>query len=160
MLLTNKWTPMVPDDFVLPLLLETDKYKLKPLTVDEVDKDYEAVMSSRDDIRGTFSIPGLENWPQIDLSREEDLSNLGWHQTEFSMRTSFAYTVVSLDDTLCLGCVYIFPSIREGADAEIYLWVRTSHRYLDQQLFQTVKQWIRLSWPFKEAIFPGRKSDD
>lgn len=37
--------PLVPDDFVAPLRLETPLFVLRPLTMDEADQDYDAVMS-------------------------------------------------------------------------------------------------------------------
>jgi TPP-dependent pyruvate/acetoin dehydrogenase alpha subunit len=37
----------LPADFEVPTLLETDRFRLRPISVDDPDKDYEAVMSSR-----------------------------------------------------------------------------------------------------------------
>ena len=37
----------LPADFEVPRLLETDRFRLRPISVDDVDTDYEAVMSSR-----------------------------------------------------------------------------------------------------------------
>jgi len=153
--MTNKWTPIVPDTFLVPEVLETDQYRIRKLTVNDVKNDYEAVMSSQKNLRGVFG-DLMPNWPDENLTYEEDLSNLGWHQTEFSMHTSFAYTVSSLDEKSCIGCVYIFPSRGDDYEVEVYLWVRDSHRNLDSHLYDTVKSWLVESWPFKRIIYPGR----
>jgi len=77
------------------------------LTVNDVIKDYDAVMSSLNHLQGIFG-PN-STWPEADLTLEQDLIDLGWHQKEFQIRSSFAYTVVSPDETRVLGCLYIFP---------------------------------------------------
>lgn len=148
---------LVPDSFQVPEKTETDKFSLRMLTINDVDKDYEAVMSSIDHLQGVFG--ERSSWPSPDLTKEQDLIDLGWHQKEFQMRSSFAYTVMSLDESQCLGCVYIFPSHKEGTDAVIYMWVRKSEfdKGLDPILFKTVKEWIGKEWPFKKVIYPGRE---
>jgi hypothetical protein len=60
------------------------------------------------------------------LTLEDDLVDLGWHQREFKLRRSFAYTVMSLDEKKCLGCLYIEPSEKTGFEARVILWVRQS----------------------------------
>lgn len=39
--------PFVDSDFVIPQQLETDEFRLRMLTVSDVVKDYDAVMSSQ-----------------------------------------------------------------------------------------------------------------
>ena len=98
----------VPDDFAVPAVLETARMRLRKLTIADLDIDFEAVTASADYLRAKL---GPENqWP-VGLTRERDLADLGWHETEFNQRTSFCYTVVSLDESVCLGCVYIYPSL-------------------------------------------------
>lgn len=149
--------PFVPQDFNVPEVLENDKFRLRMLVVSDVEKDYDAVMTSIDHLRGVFG----ENskWPSKDLTLEQDLRDLEWHQNEFHNRSSFAYTVMNLDETLCLGCVYIYPSKSPGVEADVYMWVRKSEydRGLDPILFRKVKNWITDQWPFKKASFPGRE---
>ena len=38
----------VPREFEVPTLLETERFRLRPLTIHDVVKDYEAVMTSAD----------------------------------------------------------------------------------------------------------------
>ena len=86
--------PFVDEDFVVPDILETDEFRLRMLTVNDVIKDYDAVMSSVEHLRKVWPDSG---WPE-GLTLEEDLIDLGWHQREFMNRSSFAYTMVTLDE--------------------------------------------------------------
>ena len=148
---------LVSKEFEVPLVLETSDLRLRALTINDVVKDYDAVMSSLDHLQSQNVFGGT--WPRSDLTLEQDLIDLGWHQKEFQTRRSFAYTVMSLDESECLGCVYIVPSERPGVDAEIYLWVRRSEfeKGTDPILFALVKGWISKSWPFETVVFPGRQ---
>ena len=158
-LLCQSSTPFVPHDFEIPEVLETDKFKLRMLTVNDVVKDYDAVMTSIDHLQGVFG-PNSK-WPSEDLTFEQDLIDLGWHQKEFQRRSSFAYTVMNLNESQCVGCVYIVPTTKVGYDAAVYLWVRKSEyeRGLDPLLFKSVKEWIKDKWQFEKVAFPGREID-
>jgi len=48
-------TLFVPEDFRVPQRIEQANYVLRPLTTADVEKDYEAVMSSKDSLRQIFS---------------------------------------------------------------------------------------------------------
>lgn len=148
--------PFVPKDFIIPEKLETDKFRLRVLTVNDVVKDYDAVMTSVEHLQGVFG--ERSTWPLKSLTLEQDLIDLGWHQKEFQKRSSFAYTVMNLDESECLGCIYIYPPSDPNFDCEVYLWVRKSEfdKGLDPVLFQTVKNWIEKEWPFKNISYPGR----
>ncbi|MEM1187527.1 MAG: GNAT family N-acetyltransferase [Pseudomonadota bacterium] len=141
---------------MIPTVLENEHFRLRTLTVNDVVKDYDAVMSSWDHLQGVFG-PNSD-WPQADLSLEQDLIDLGWHQKEFQIRSSFTYTVVSLDEERVLGCVYIFPTTRGDFDASVTMWVRADvvDDGYDAKLYQTVMEWIAADWPFKKAAYPGR----
>jgi hypothetical protein len=127
------------------------------LTVNDVVKDYDAVMTSIDHLQGVFG--PQSKWPSKELTFEQDLIDLGWHQKEFQRRSSFAYTVMNTDESQCLGCVYIDPTAKAGYDAEVYLWVRESEfkNGLDPLLFDAVKKWIEKEWLFNNVAYPGRE---
>jgi hypothetical protein len=145
--------PLVPASFEVPVGLETDRYQLRMLTVHDVIKDYEAVMSSVAHLKGVLD-PG-SSWPE-GLSLEQNLIDLGWHQKEFQRRSSFAYTVVRPDEKQCLGCIYIYPST--DADVDVFLWVRADEfESLDEHLNQTIRNWMTTNWPFKKVSYPGRE---
>lgn len=152
-------TLFVPSDFAVPVVFETTRLRLRCLTVNDVVKDYDAVMTSLVHLQKTQPFGSDHKWPTTQLTLEQDLIDLGWHQKEFQNRSSFAYTVMSLDETECLGCAYFYPSSNSMHDAEIILWVRESEVAdgLDEHLFETIKTWLSEAWPFKNPGFPGRE---
>ncbi len=48
----------VPADFDVPVGLETADFRIRPLLIGDVVKDYDAVMSSADHLQGIFSTEG------------------------------------------------------------------------------------------------------
>jgi len=144
--------PFVDPEFKVPQTLETDRFRLRMLTVNDVVKDYDAVTTSQQHLHDIWG-PG---WPE-GLTLEQNLIDLGWHQKEFQRRRSFAYTVVALDESRVLGCVYIDPSRKAGYDAEVYLWARQSELAsgMETELTAAVKSWLAASWPFKNPVLPG-----
>jgi hypothetical protein len=146
---------IVPEDFSVPGWLETSRMRLRPLTIHDAVKDFDAVVTSESRLRSVFQ-PGGE-WPK-GLTLEQNIIELGWHQVEFQLRTSFAYTVVPLDESAVLGCMYIYPTREPGHDVEITMWVRESEAKsgLDDYLFETVESWISQDWPFANPAYPGR----
>lgn len=144
----------VPDDFEIPVLLETNRFRLRMLSVDDIEKDYEAVIESRDLLHTMYG----GSWPRDGFTLEENLLDLERHQQEFLDRKAFAYTVVSLDETRVLGCLYINPPEATGSDAIVDMWVRQTEydKGLDEILFHTVKDWISADWPFRKVRYPGR----
>ena len=149
-------TKFAPVAVTIPTGIETTDFKLRMLTINDLVKDYDAVMSSVGHLNGVFG-PG-ETWPQ-GLTLVEDLVDLGWHQKEFELRSSFAYTVMSPDESRCLGCVYVDPSEKLDYDAMVIMWVRQSEvkSGLDENLFATVKAWLSEKWWFTAVAFPGRE---
>ena len=144
----------VPPEFVVPLELLTDQFKLRMLSIDDVEMDFEAVMSSAARVSQVW--PG-SGWPE-GLTLRQNLIDLGWHEKEFQNRSSFTYTVVTLDESSVQGCVYLYPTQKSGYDAEVFMWVRESEQAedLDTQLFQDVQAWLVADWPFGNVAYPGR----
>ena len=147
----------VADEFAVPDGLETSEFRLRMLTLNDVIKDYDAVMSSAEHLKTVWPDSG---WPE-GLTVEQNLIDLGWHQKEFQNRSSFAYTMVTLDESKVIGCVYIYPTLARGYDSEVYLWVRASELQsgLDVRLFDTVRHWLTKDWSIKNPAFPGREID-
>ncbi len=146
---------LVPSGFSVPERLVGDGYHLRMLSIDDVEKDFEAVMASAGRIRGLLD--PTSSWPD-GLTRKEDLIDLAWHQREFTLRHSFAYTIMSDDETLCLGCLYIFPSNALAYEAVAFYWVRegTDAAARDAELGTRLKHWLADVWPFRAVAFPGR----
>jgi hypothetical protein len=146
----------VPDDFVVPAKLETERFRLRMLTVDDAEKDYDAVMSSIEHLKNP-SDPN--SWPMEDMTLDEDREDLRIHQEEFQNRVAFAYTVMSLNEDRCLGCVYIDPPGKKGFDSKVYLWARSSELAsgFEELLYKVVKKWVKDEWPFRNTAYPGRE---
>lgn len=146
--------PFVPAEFTIPAVLETAEFRLRMLTIDDVVKDYDAVISSVEHLKTIW--PG-GMWP-VGLTLEQNLIDFGWHQKEFQTRRSFAYTVVNPSESKVVGCVYIEPTQRHGYDAAVYLWARASELAggLEARLHAAVKEWVGSAWPFRNVGFPGR----
>ena len=144
----------VPASFEAPSVLETERFRLRMLSVDDVERDFEAVIESRELLHSLGS-----SWPRDGFTIEENLADLTQHQQEFLDREAFAYTVVALDESRVLGCVYIDPTKRSNVEAEVSMWVRQSEydQGLDEVLFQTVKEWVHSMWPFTAVAYPGRE---
>ena len=146
--------PFVPDNFVIPQILETEHFRLRMLSVDDVEKDYEAVMETQ----ARFHSMGYA-WPREGFTLAENLADLERHQREFLNREAFAYTVVALDESRVLGCLYINPAEKDDINARVSMWVWQSEyaKGLDPILFREVKKWINSAWPFRKVIYPGRE---
>jgi hypothetical protein len=144
---------------VVPLGFETGRLRVRPLTIHDAVKDYDAVMSSRDHLRGVFG--PQSDWPPDALTIEDDLIDLAWHQKEFRMRSSFAYTVVAPDESRVLGCVYLYPPSRAGCDADVFYWVRSSELAsgLEEHLWEHLRRWLAEQWPFGAVALPWRDPD-
>ena len=132
----------------MPGTLEHPRFRLRKLTIHDVDKDLEAIHERV--LKDGTSDPWLET------TRDENLVDLGWHQKEFELRRSFAYTVVAPDESRVLGCVYLYPD--EKADVDVRMWVRRDawEAGLDPELEQAVKEWLDAEWPFERVRFRER----
>ena len=150
--------PLVPDDFKVPEVLETDRMRLRMLRMTDAEKDFAAVMESEERLKTVFEPGG--DWP-TGLTLEQNTLELGWHQVEFQNRSSFAYTVVALDESEVLGCLYFYPTRKAGYDVEVSMWVRQSRvaEGLDEHLFETVRNWVATDWPFTSPAYPVRLID-
>lgn len=147
--------PFVNEEFAVPEELVTPDFRLRMLTIHDVVKDFEAVTVSKPQLLQLF--PTWGGWPE-GLTLERNLIDLGWHQREFAIRRSFAYTVLSSDGATVVGCVYINPTRKVGYDAEVMLWARESALGdpADRALEAAVRSWVATGWPFAKPAFPGR----
>lgn len=143
----------VAKGFNVPLKLDTSTFRLRKLTAKDTEKDFDAVNSSISHLQFVFE----SEWPK-GITLEENLSALTAHEEDFNERTAFTYTVVELDESRVLGCVYINPTDKVNYDAEIYLWARQSElkNELEVKLQKTLKNWLKEKWPFKKVIFLGK----
>jgi len=145
---------LVPVDFAVPAGLRTEVFVLEPLTVRHNDLDYAAWMSSIEHIRQT---PGFSDgkWPWP-MSLEENAGDLARHDRDFGDRAGFTYTVLDPATTDVIGCLYIYPSKRDGYDADVHSWVRADRAALDKPLYELVSGWLAEAWPFTNPDYAPR----
>ena len=148
--------PFLPPEFTVPAVVETERFRLRSITIHDAFKDYDAVMSSREHLWNRFG--ATWGWPAADLSIEQNIVDLAWHQKEFQLRSSFDYAVMSLDERRLLGCVYVDPPHEPETDADVWFWARQSELSsgLEDQLGRFVVSWLASAWPFRKVTLNGK----
>ena len=146
----------VPEDFTVPILVETKKFKIVPLGPTLAKVDFKAYMSSVEHLQKTFT--RSTDWPHEGISDADAMRDMETEQARFRNRASFAYAVLTPDGSRERGCVYVYPSTVEGYDAMVTMWV-TKDEYdagFDAALYEWVVNWMRKDWPFAKIAYPGR----
>ena len=155
--MTERTAPWLPADWAHPNLVPlSGGHHLRPIRANDVDLDLPAVMGSRDRL---WSIYGAAwGWPPAGMTREADLADLARHEAEIEAHESFNYALFDPDETVLLGCVYVDPPERTGADAEISWWVVDAlvGTPLEGELDSFVPRWIAADWPLTHPRYVGR----
>ena len=153
-------TKLVLEPFKIPLQLKHPKFIARKLCASDAYLDYLAVMSSIELIQKTRG----GNWPQPNLSFEDDMIDLAWNQREFENRSSFAFTIMNHEETECLGCFYLYPvgfrgEAPDDSDVDVSFWVtQTAHdQGLYEELYLAIKEWIKKEWPFKKPYWSNKE---
>lgn len=94
-------------------------YRLQVLGPDYVKEDYDAVIESRNRLKGMMG----GSWPE-GLTLEENHIDLCWHLREFEHNRSFAWIIRDAAQAY-LGCAYVFPDF-SGNGASVSIWMRSS----------------------------------
>lgn len=130
---------------------------LRPIRADDVDMDYPAVMGSRERLWSIYGEPW--GWPPVTMTVEQDRADLARHEAEAEAHESFNYGLLDRAGSELLGCVYIDPPERQGADAEISWWVTDALVGTDVEaaLDELVPLWIARGWPFEQPRYVGRE---
>ncbi len=142
--------PLTPPGFTPPARHQGVGFHLRMLSIHDVIKDFDAVVTAGDRLKGAMEPGGT--WPE-GLTIEENLIDLAWHQREFTIGHSFAYTVLSDDATRRLGCGYITPSDWPGHDAMAFYWARDPA--FDATLGAAFRALVAL-FPLARVAWPGR----
>ena len=155
--MTDSARPWLPRDWAHPTRVElTTGHHLRPIRADDVDRDFPAVMGSRERL---WSIYGLAwGWPPATMTLEQDRDDLARHEAEIERHESFNYALFDPGETELLGCVYIDPPEKAGADAEISWWVVDSliGGPVERALDALVPQWVAADWPLERPRYVGR----
>lgn len=158
-----------PRDVLVPEELRTEEFVLRPLRATDVERDYAALMDSKESLR---MWSGSE-WPADGFTLAENLRDLEEHEQEHVEGTAFTYTVLDPTGSECLGCVYILPLAprfepevtlpHSGADprARVAFWVRTPRLAdgLEGRLLAELIEWFRREWRFTQVVFFTREAN-
>ncbi|WP_432536321.1 GNAT family N-acetyltransferase [Kineococcus arenarius] len=131
-------------------------HHLRPIREVDVDLDLPAVLASRERL---WSIYGEAwGWPPEGMTREQDRADLARHEAETARHESFDYALFDDEEAELLGCVYLEPPGRAGADADVSWWVvdRLVGSELEAVLDAEVPRWVHRDWPFTAPRFVGR----
>lgn len=150
--------PFVPDAFEAPLALDHEAFRLRPLGPEHNESDHAAWSGSIEHIRATPGFPDGD-WP-APMSLDENRGDLVRHAADFAARTGFTYTVLQPDADTVIGCVYIYPTDRDGYDASCSSWVRAADAHLDTPLYAAVSAWLARDFPFRRVHYAARLARD
>ncbi len=147
----------LPNDFDHPRVVPLPTgHHLRPIRASDVDLDMPAVMGSQERL---WSIYGQAwGWPPATMTAEEDREDLARHEQEIQAHESFNYALFDAEETELIGCVYIDPPEKAGADAEISWWVRDEYvgSEVETALDDLVPGWVAKRWPLKRPRYVGR----
>jgi hypothetical protein len=161
---TDTQLPFVADDFDVPSVLVTSRFRLEPLGVQHHAADYAAWTGSMEHIRATPGFDG-SGWP-CEMTEEQNRADLARHAADFAERRGFTYTVLEPPvDGDVIGCVYLYRAGTyfprpDGAggwhDADVRSWVRADRAGLDAVLYAEVRTWLAERWPFTAPRYHAR----
>lgn len=150
-------TRWLPEGWQHPLRVDLRTgHHLRPIRATDVDLDMVAVMESQERL---WSIYGKAwGWPPASMTVEQDREDLARHEAEIEAHESFNYALFDAGETALLGCVYIDPPERIGADAEISWWVVDAlvGGEVERALDELVPRWIAADWPLQAPRYVGR----
>jgi hypothetical protein len=151
----------------VPAELRTKEFTLRPITADDADMDYAAVIETREYLR----LWQQSAWPEDDFTVEANRKDLIDLEQRHAEHRAFTYTVLSPDGARCLGCVYIFSTSATflvkstvtpvgddqwaDVDAVIFFWARLSQMEtgLDERLLAALRAWFDEEWKLNRAVY-------
>lgn len=146
----------LPESFVHPLRADLPTgHHLRPIREADVDLDYPAVMGSRARLWSLFG--EAWGWPPETMTKDEDRADLARHEAEIEAHESFNYALLDAEETQLVGCVYLDPPERHGADADISWWVvdDLAGSDVEDALDAFVPAWVATQWPFLRPRYIG-----
>lgn len=151
----------------VPTGLRHDRFALRPIVADDAADDFAAVVETR----GLLRRWEQSEWPADDFTVEANREDLAGLQKRHDEHRAFTFTVRDPEDSVCLGCVYLFPTTATflarstvapvgghdwaDIDAVAYFWVRLSQLEagLDRVLLGALRSWLRDEWGFERVVF-------
>lgn len=159
--------PFKNPEMRVPDVLRTVAFLLRPIQATDASLDYEAVMESRSYLRAWEQT----DWPRDDFTENENREDLAKLEKRHAAGETFTYTVMTPDETRCLGCLYIVPvdstlftrsrvlSVNGNRwpdrSAAVYFWVRKSELAgaMDRRLLDGVGPWLNNQWGLCDHVF-------
>jgi hypothetical protein len=150
-----------------PPELKTDQFTLRPIVVGDTERDYAAVMETREQLR----LWQQSTWPADDFTVEDNRKDLVDLEERHLAHRAFTYTVLSPDGSTCLGCVYVFHTSAtfltrctvvpagedtwEDVEAVVFFWVRLPQmeQGMDAQLLAALRAWFRNEWGLERTVY-------
>lgn len=154
-------------EFAVPERLETESFVLRPILASDDRLDYDAVMESKESLR----VWEQTSWPEDDFTVEANREDLELLERRHAENGAFTYTVLTPDETECLGCVYVVATNArmfanatvtpvgdrswDDFEATVYFWVRDSRIQsgLDHALLESLRGWFGAEWGFSGVLF-------
>ncbi|SDL35931.1 hypothetical protein SAMN04488242_1205 [Tessaracoccus oleiagri] len=148
----------LPEDWQHPTRLDLETgHHLRPIRESDAEVDYPAVMGSRERLWERYG--EAWGWPPATMTLEQDREDLAHHEREIEAHESFNYALFGDEaEPELLGCVYIDPPAKEGADAEISWWVvdELVGSEVEETLDEAVPTWVEAVWPFDNPRYVGK----
>ena len=134
-------------DLTIPANFRLGEFVLKALTIKDLDRDFAAVMQSATEIRAANP---TSEWPSDEMTLEENMIDLAWHQREFEALRSFAWVIEDVTGNYA-GCAYVYPSISGEKAADVTWWWRTGTSVARRQFRRLFLDWLAgPDWPSLE----------
>lgn len=151
----------------VPAELRTAEFVLRPIVAGDADRDYAAVMETREYLR----LWRQSTWPEDDFTVEENRRDLVECEERHLAGRAFTYTVLDPGGTECLGCVYVFTTGArflaratvtpvgddEWADVEavVFFWARLSRMEtgMDGRLLAALRTWFAEEWKLARTVY-------
>ena len=157
--MTTQTTPAtwLPTGWEHPTLVPVGAdHHLRPIRATDVDLDMPAVMGPGELLWSIYGAP----WgcPPPHMHREMAREHPAPHEAEIAAHESFNYALFDRDESALLGCVYIDPPEKVGADAEISWWVVDDlvGSGVEHALDELVPRWVATAWPLRAPRYVGR----
>ena len=151
--MSNPWS----SDFNPPSVLDTDRLHLESLGPEHLDRDFGALMGSREHLIQRM------NWGPIfeaGYTMEHEISEMSRHRGEFQRREAYAYAGLNANNNdEYLACIYINPLTGTGQRepaTRLTFWIIEDElaTNLDSHLFTSLMEWLKSDWPFETVVVP------
>jgi hypothetical protein len=151
----------------VPAELRTAEFGLRPIVADDAERDYAAVMETREYLR----LWRQSAWPEDDFTVEENRKDLVECEERHLAGRAFTYTVLDPGGTECWGCVYAYPTRAtflaraavtpvgddEWADVEavVFFWARLPQMEagMDERLLAALRAWFTEEWKLTRTVY-------